>query len=109
MSKTIWYFISGGIETFKVAVNLAETVADLKKQIKRENPDLNASYVALYRGDVDEAIDKQKKDRMKELNRLFKNLDKCVELDDEQQEISEFFGEGQQGRICYVLVQPREG
>lgn len=108
MSKTIWCFIIGDIETWPVKIDFAETVAHLKKEIRQDNPNLNAPGVALYRAMVDESINKQRENRMNELNRLCQDLKEYKELD-EQQLLGEIFGEVPQGKICYALVRTPDG
>ena len=109
MSKTIWYFIGGDIETWPVRIDFGETVAHMKKQIKQENPALNASELTLYRAVVDETTNKQLESRMDELNRLFRDLEGCKKLNDNQQLLGDIFGEVPEGKIYYALVWTAQG
>jgi hypothetical protein len=112
MLYDIWCFLVGGDSTFRVIVDSAQIVHDLKKEIKAKNPktfeDFDADHLTLYRAELDEAIDEQKQKRIDELKRLSHNLKECRELDAEQ-ELSEIFGETPQGKNYYTLVWFPEG
>ena len=98
---------------FSVKVASDDTVDDLKKAIKKEKSQMlanvDADTLTLYRVAVAESISGQKQERIKELKRLFQNLNECTLLDDEEQRVSEFYGRNSDGKRDYILVQPPTG
>jgi len=104
-------FVPGDHSTFPVDIEEHRWVADLKKEIIKENPamfgNIDAHHLALYRVEVDEGYNKQ--ERINELERLFQHLNECTELDEEQQ-LAEIFDESPvKGKKYYILVQVPEG
>ena len=106
MSKTIWRFIIGDIETWPVKIDFAETVAHMKKHIEWENPGLNAPELTLYRAVVDESTNKQLESRMNELNRLCRDLKECKKLDDNQQLLGIFSARPLKGKYAMSSCGP---
>jgi hypothetical protein len=110
MSNTIWCFIIGDHKIFEVTFDPAGSVDGLKDRIKAKKSgdlkDIDADNLILYRAEVDDSIDKQKKTRIVELKRLSENLSECLELDDEKKLLSKYLGEGKK---YYTLVQLPEG
>lgn len=111
MSKTIWCFVIGGNKTFSVRIDPTESVDDLKNQIKSTRSHqlnhVDAGDLILYRAKINNPI--KKDERIKELGRLSQNLDECLVLDDEEQEVSEIFGDNPPGGKYYTLVWVPEG
>ena len=111
MSTTIWCCIIGHDKTFPVEINPTLSVAHLKQQIKEaKSPRLNhvpADDLVLYRTKIDNPI--KAGVRIMELRRLSRNLEECLDLDDEEQQLAELFGENPPGQKYYTLVQVPEG
>jgi len=108
MAYTLFCIVPGDKTLFSVKVDETQTVDELKKAIKNENPhkfeNVDAYELTLYRVEVDQPHEKQK--RNDELKRSFQNLDECTELDEEQQ-LSKYFGESPPvGKKYYILVVP---
>jgi len=93
---------------FQVDINEALSVYKLKRGIKNETPikfnNVDADELTLYRVEVGKSQEKRK--RIDELERSYRNLDGgCKELDDEEQRLSEIFGVGPpEGKKYYILV-----
>lgn len=111
MSKIIWCFFIGGNKTFSVKIDPTESVDALKNQIKstksHQLSHVDADDLILYRAKINSPIEKD--ERIKELGRLSQNLDECLVLDDEEQEVSEIFGDNPPGEKYYTLVWIPEG
>ena len=110
-TTTTWCCIIGHDEIFPVEINPTLSVAHLKKEIKKEkSPGLNhvpADELILHRANIDNPI---KEDvRIMELRRLSRNLDECLDLDDEEQQLAELFGANPPGQKYFTLVQVPEG
>ena len=113
MPNKIWCFISGETTTFSVDIDDSKTVDDLKKVIKEEKQvalkAVDANGLTLYRAVLDESDYKEKQTRINKLKRLSESLKECMELDDEEQQLSGFFGKSPQGKRYYTLVQTPMG
>ena len=109
---SIWCFIIGDTQTFRVVINPAGSVDRLKQQIKTQQQPaldhLDADSLILHRVAICESLDKSKTKRIEELERLSQNLNESTALDEEDQ-LSETFGNNLQGKEYYVLVQLPKG
>ncbi len=111
-SISIWCFVIGDNQNFEVVIDPAEPVDGLKTQIKKEKlgglKDIVAAGLTLYRAKVKDSIARQRQECIDELKRLSQNLNECMELDEEQR-LSEIFGNNLPGEKYYVLVQLPNG
>jgi len=112
MSYDIFCFIPGDRSTFSVSINETESVDNLRDKIKAKKSNelkhVDAAKLTLYRVEVDKSCDK--KTRISELERLSQTLNECLELEDEERQLSEAFGESPpQGKKYYILVQVPKG
>ena len=106
---TLNCLVPGAKDTFSVKIKNDQSVDDLKKVIKKKNePRFNhfdADELTLYRVEDDKSYDGQK--RIDELEWSSQNLNECTKLNDEEQQLSEFFGESApEGKQYYILVVP---
>jgi len=108
MEYTIDCIVLGERTIFQVNINEALSVYKLKRGIKNETPikfnNVDADQLTLYRVEVGKSQEKRK--RIDELERSYRNLDGgCKELDDEEQRLSELFGVSPpEGKKYYILV-----
>jgi Crinkler effector protein N-terminal domain len=105
---TLWCTVIGETTQFSVKIDKTGSVDELKDVIKKKKEPRLDAFVAdslkLYQVKVDGSLARQ--ERMSELARLSRNLHECTELVDEEQQLSEIFGEGSlQGKTYYTLVR----
>jgi len=108
MSLTIWCFLIGGSNVFKVNIDPTEDVSDLKDRIKdKTTPALTTVPVfqlTLYQVQVGTQGSHTKQERINYLNTLSQDLNKDDGLDEEQT-ISDIYGKRISGKKYYILVQ----
>jgi len=108
MSLTIWCFLIGGPNIFNVKIDPTEYVSDLKEKIKEKNTSslngVDEACLTLYQVEVGTQESHTKQGRINYLKTLSQGLNKDDELDEEQT-ISDLYGERISGKKYYILVQ----
>ena len=105
-------FIPGAKNTFTVDVEKSRGVTLLKDKLKEKKPqtfaDVEADHLQLYQVIINDDLDK--KPRMEELERLYKEKEKEGKQLDERRMLSKYFGESPpEGFKFYVIIEIPRG
>lgn len=99
-------FIPGSESTFLVDVEKTRDVNHLKHKMKKQKQTfagIDADHLILYRATIKTPL--VKKARIEELERVAQSSSELMELDDEERELSDIFGESPPGTRFYVIVR----